>query len=375
MILHFIQDDALRVQPKVAVIYLSYYRPTSPMDIGRCFASLEQVDYPQDRWRIIDVENPSRHGSSQPLLKADWLPKAGKTLPEIELHENEKDVGYAGANVVGYEYAKAWGADYVFLLNQDTSVDPNFLTEVVAYAEAHPGEAVIQSRLMLQQEPTHLNSRGNAMQVFGFGYTLGEGQTVEEAAKSKTPVFCASGAAVLVRLSAVEKMGGLFDPRYYMYHEDTDLSWRARLAGFGIGYADKSVVFHRYEFSRSMGKFYWMERNRWVVVLSNYRLGTILVLIGPMLALELATFLFAAKSGWWKEKLKAWGFLFAPSTWAWIAERRALQKRIRRVSDASLLPLMAASVESRQVEMGPIKKLGDVVLRAFKRCVEYVVRW
>lgn len=361
--------------PKVAVVYLSYYTPSSPMDIGQCFRSLEQVDYPQECWRIIDVENPSKHGSSQPILKADWVPKAGKTLPEMELHANEKDVGYAGANVVAWEHAKAWGAEYLFLLNQDTTVDPQFLTEAVAYAEAHPNEAVIQSRLMLQQEPDKLNSRGNAMQVFGFGYTLGEGQTVEEAAKSKTPVFCASGASVMVRMSAIEAMGGLFDSRYYMYHEDTDLSWRARLAGFGIGYAEKSVVFHRYEFKRSMGKFYWMERNRWVVVLSNYRVGTIVVLALPMLALELVTFLYALKSGWWKEKAKAWGFLLTPSTWAWIAERRALQAKIRRVSDASLLPFMAASVESRQVDMGVVKKLGDFCLRAFKKCVESVVKW
>lgn len=363
------------MQPKVAVIYLSYYTPSSPGDIARCFASLEQVDYPQDRWRIIDVENPSKHGSSQPILKADWLPKAGKTLPEIELHPNEKDGGYSGANVVGWEYAKAWGADYIFLLNQDTTVDPQFLNEAVAYAEAHSNEAVIQSRLMLQQEPTKLNSRGNAMQVFGFGYTLGEGQTVEDASKSNTPVFCASGAAVLVRMSAIDAIGGLFDPRYYMYHEDTDLSWRARLAGFGIGYAEKSVVFHRYEFKRSMGKFYWMERNRWVVVLSNYRLGTVALLMLPMLGLELATFLFALKSGWWKEKLRAWGFILLPSTWAWIGERRRLAARIRRVSDASLLPFMAASVESRQVEMGSVKSIGDLGLRAFKKALEALVRW
>ncbi len=361
--------------PKIAVIYLSYYTPASPTDIGACFRSLEQVDYPQDRWRIIVVENPSKHGASIPFLTSDWLPKAGKTLPEMKIIPNEKDIGYAGANVIGGEAAKHWGADYLFLLNQDTTVDPDVLMEAAVYAEARPNAAVIQSRLMLQQEPTKLNSRGNAMQIFGFGYTLGEGQTPEEAAKSKTPVFCASGAGLLVRMSALENMGGLFDPRYYMYHEDTDLSWRARLAGFDIGYADMSVVFHRYEFKRSMGKFYWMERNRWVVVLSNYKLATIAMLIVPMLALELATFLFAAKSGWGKEKLKAWAFLCTPSTWIWIGERRALQQKIRRVSDASLLPLMAASVESRQVEMGPVKKLGDFILRAFKRLVEAVVRW
>lgn len=345
------------------------------MDVDQCFRSLEQVDYPIDSWRIINVENPSKHGSSQPIFDRDWRAKTGKTLPEMESHLNPKDVGYAGANAVAYEHAKAWGADYIFLLNQDTTVDPQFLNEAVAYAEAHPTEAVIQSRVMLQQEPTKLNSRGNAMQVFGFGYTLGEGQTVEEAAKSTTPVFCASGAAVMIRMSAIDAIGGLFDPRYYLYHEDTDLSWRARLAGFGIGYAEKSVVFHRYEFKRSMGKFYWMERNRWVVVLSNYRAGTIALLILPMLALELATFLFALQSGWWKEKLRAWGFLFLPSTWKWIGERRRLAARIRRVSDRSLLPFMAASVESRQVEMGPIKKLGDVVLRGFKRVLEMAVRW
>ncbi len=368
--------------PKVAVIYLSYYTPSSPEEIGRCLASLEHVDYPKECWRIIDVENPSPHGASIPFLTSDWLPKAGKTLPEMELHPNVRDLGYAGANVVGVEHARAWGAEYVYLLNQDTAVDPGFLREAVAYAEMHPQDAVIQSRLMLLQDPEKLNSIGNALQILGYGYALGENLTPEAAAKIKdlpagrqAPVFYASGAAVLVRMSALEKIGGIFDARYYMYHEDTDLSWRARLAGLGIGYADRSVVSHHYEFNRSMKKFYWMERNRWVCALSNLKAKTLAVLLLPMLAADAVTFLFALRSGWAGKKLRAWAFFWKPSTWAWIAERRALAAQIRTVPDRDLLRLMASTVESAQVSPAWKRALVDPLLAAFKALVLAIVRW
>src|SRR3989338_4944949 len=183
---------SLRVFPKVALIYLSYNTPSSEEDIGRCFRSLEVVDYPKDRWRIIIVENPSKHGASIPFIQRDWMPKAGITLPEMMIIANEKDIGYAGANVVGWEEAKKYGADYLYLLNQDTAVDSGFLREAVAYAETNPNAAQVQSRLMLQQAPDKLNSCGNALQKFGFGFARGNGQPLAEAAKITTPLFYAS---------------------------------------------------------------------------------------------------------------------------------------------------------------------------------------
>ncbi len=363
------------MRPLVAIQVIAYWRPDAHDDLEACRRSIEALDYPKDRLRVVMVDNPSPHGSALPYLQEVWMPRAGKELPEITLVPQENNTGFAGGHEHGLAAARTLDADFLYLLNQDAYFDPRAITEAVAYAEAHPNAALIQSRVMLAQEPDKLNSLGNALQLFGFGYAIGEGQTPEEAAKDTTPVFYASGAAVMVRLAALPTIGGMFDPRYFLYHEDTDLSWRVRLAGFDIGYADRSVAYHRYEFKRSITKFYWMERNRWVVMCSNLKAGTLALLLPPMILMEAATFVFAARSGWGKEKLRVWGFLLRPSTWAWVRERRALQRRVRRVPDRDLLRLMAHTVGSPSITTSLQRRLVDPLLLAFKRFILFVVRW
>lgn len=362
-------------RPLIAIQVIAYWTPDARADLEACRQSIEALDYPKDRLHVVMIDNPSSHGNAMAYLGEAWMPRSGKELPQVTLVPQEKNTGFAGGHEHGLVASRAIGADFVYLLNQDAYLDPACISEAVAYAEAHPDAGLIQSRVMLAQEPDKLNSRGNALQLFGFGYALGEGQTVEEASKDTTPVFYASGAAVLARIAAIDVIGGMFDPRYFLYHEDTDLSWRMRLAGKAIGYADRSVAFHRYEFKRSVSKFYWIERNRWVVVLSNLQTPTIVVLLLPMLLMELATLAFAAKSGWGKEKLRAWTFLLTPSTWAWIKERRALAARIRRVSDRSLLRLMSHTVSARQVTSSFQQRVVDPLLRLFKAVVVWIVRW
>jgi len=364
-------------KPKVAVIYLSYFGAASEKDIGLCFASLEKVDYPLDKWKLIIVENPSPHGASIPFIERDWLPKAGKTLPEIEIIPNTKDGGYAGANVVGAEAAEAWGADYVYLLNQDATVDGGFLSKAIEYAEKYPKAAVIQSRIMLRQDPFRLNTIGNAVTFLGFGFCIGEGQTLEEAKNNKLPVFAASGAGVLVGVKALNQIGGLFDPDYYLYHEDTDLSWRARLAGFDVAVANDSVIYHHYEFSRSVSKFYWMERNRHLMNLSNYKIATILCLLPIVIPVELGMFALNAKSGWGKEKWRSWVQFLKPQMWQWVVRRHKLVNSFRKIKDQEVLSLMVPEITSRidQVNHPLVTYVANPILRVYFVLLKFVVRW
>ncbi|MEK7105181.1 MAG: glycosyltransferase family 2 protein [Patescibacteria group bacterium] len=364
----------MALAPKVAVIYLTYNTAASAVDIPDCLRTLEQVDYPLDRWRVVIVENPSKHGASHPMIERDWKPKAGKTLPDMSIHLNECDVGFAGACNVGFEAAKQWGADYVYLLNQDAVVDPHFLKTVVAYAEAQPNAAVVQSRIMLKQSPELYNTRGNAFHYLGFGFSLGYREPFRHGeASDSQPFFYASGAGVLVRVKATETIG-LFEPSYYMYHEDVDLSWRARLAGFTIGYAEDSVIYHRYEFSKSIRKFYWMERNRHLTNLVNYRWRT-LCLIAPLaFVMECGTLLFAFRSGWWREKLKSWGHFLKPSTWGWIMKRRGKLRTIRRCRDQELLPFMTGQITNQETNSFLMRLVNPIFARYFS-FLKRVVRW
>ncbi|HJN84697.1 MAG TPA: glycosyltransferase family 2 protein, partial [Patescibacteria group bacterium] len=247
--------------PKIAVQLVTFWSEAGQKDIERCLKSLERLQYPKDRWSLVIIDNPSPHGTAADYIQRNWLHKVGKSLPELFFVKNSENTGFAGGHQRAYEESKKWGAEAVYLLNQDAVMDRGALKNSAEHYLKNPNMAIIQSRMMLFDRPELLNSQGNCLHFLGQGYSDGSRMKPADV-KSNRPHFYASGAAALVRTSVVDTIGGLFDTRYFMYHEDVDLSWRARLAGHDIGYAEDSIVYHRYEFSRSIEKFFFMERNR-----------------------------------------------------------------------------------------------------------------
>ena len=95
-----------------------------------------------------------------------------------------------------------------------------------------------------------------------------------------------------------------FNEDLFIYHEDLDLGWRLWLQAFRCLLAPQSVVYHKYDFSRSISKYYYMERNRYIVSLQNYKVATLIILLPAWLAMELGLLAFSLFSGFWKDKLK-----------------------------------------------------------------------
>jgi len=95
---------------------------------------------------------------------------------------------------------------------------------------------------------------------------------------------------MLIRTSCLRAIGNL-DEELFAYHEDLEFSWRARLAGWRVLLAPESVVWHKYEFSRSVQKWYWMERNRFLVTGWLYSIPTLIVLLPALIVTELALWL------------------------------------------------------------------------------------
>ena len=103
--------------------------------------------------------------------------------------------------------------------------------------------------------------------------------------------------------------------------------------------APRSVVFHKYEFSRNPEKFFFLERNRALVLLKNLRLRNLLVLAPALLAGELGLAAVALRDGWFRQKARAWGHLLTPRAWRHVRAGRAAQRSIRRVEDAEIVRL------------------------------------
>jgi N-acetylglucosaminyl-diphospho-decaprenol L-rhamnosyltransferase len=113
----------------------------------------------------------------------------------------------------------------------------------------------------------------------------------------------------VVRRGAWDAAGG-FDPQYFMYGEDLDLSLRLRLAGWDIGLARDAEVEHDYDFDKGPHKWFLLERNRWLTVLGAYPRPLLAALLPALLVAELVFVAVAARGGWLGAKLRAeWAVL------------------------------------------------------------------
>ena len=169
-----------------------------------------------------------------------------------------------------------------FLQIKISDFEPGWLEPLVSALREDPTIGR-HSRLILLYPETHLiNSRGNALHYLGFGFTRDYRQPLPElfVEANGVRVFWLGTGGILIDAAL---QIGLFDESYFMYHEDTDLSWRLRSAGYHTIVVPRSRATHEYEFSRSIKKFYFIERNRLLTLFRNYEART-LFLILPMLA-------------------------------------------------------------------------------------------
>lgn len=349
------------MRPLVVVQLLVYNEPIKVIET--LLSSLSRVQYPTEKWKIVIVNNVCAGHDLGAYIRSHWTKIPG--MPELLVEIQNPNLGFAGGHNRAWRLSQTFHPDFLYLLNADAHVDPFFLQNIVNEAQRLENAAIIQSRIMLSQEPHLFNSRGNALHFLGFGFSLGYRQTPEAVNDLALPMFYASGAGVLIRANILEKIGGLFDASYFMYHEDVDLSWRARLAGYDIGYADDSVIFHQYQFSKSIKKFYWMERNRHLTNFACYSLKTLLLISPAYVIMELGTIFFALRSGWAKEKMRSLAHLCKPSTWKWIFARRKLIAGLRVKSDKELLEHMVGVIINQEIDQPLLTRIVNPMLQYY----------
>lgn len=326
---------------KVALVIVAY---NARRYLDGCLGTLQKARREQIDVDVIVVDNASRDGTAAAVRK---------NYPWAELIESGKNLGFAGGNNLGMRSALERGADYVYLLNQDTEVDADFLEEAVKVAEADEKIGSAQSLLLLHPEKDLINSTGNAIHFLGFGYCRDYRRPLADWRHAGIDkIAYASGAGVLLRASALREVG-LFDESLFLYHEDLDLGWRLRLAGYANVLAPHSIVYHKYEFSRSISKYYFMERNRYLVMFKNYRAWTLIVLAPWLLLAEVGLFAAALRSGWWREKLKVYAYFLNPLIWPRLARGRASVCRLRRVGDREIVGLFTPVIAFQGVA-GPL---------------------
>lgn len=361
-------------QSRVAIIYLSYNaRPY----IDDVVLSLANQTYPKELMKLVIVENPSGDDSEE-YIKDKVLPRSEQDLPKIKLFPNDKNTGYAIGNNIGINHALLEGFDYVYLLNNDAKLDSRAIEKAVEMAESNPKIGSVQSLMRLWQEPDKLNSSGNMIHFLGFGFSREYGVNFGKSkARDGEEIAYASGAAVLYRAEVLKKIGAL-DEFLWLYHEDLELGWRIMLAGYTNVLSLYSVAYHKYEFSRSIKKWFWMERNRWIVMLTHYHILSIILLLPTLLLVELGLVFLSIPSGWFKHKMLTYYDLLKPATIKNILAKRRISQQSRVVSDREVMQRFTGRIGYQNLESiseSPLSWFANLTLDFIWQVIRKIIWW
>ncbi len=206
-------------------------------DTDACLESLKGLAYPN--FNVVVVDNASSDGSEARLREL---------YPKLTLLQSGANLGFAGGNNVGLRYALEHGAQYVWLLNNDTLVQPDALTELVAKMQRDPGLGLCGSTLLYESARDTVQALGGAHYNRWLGTVKHIGhhehwpRTVDEREVEERLSYLI-GASTLASRNFLEQIGLLQDD-YFLYFEELD--WAARARGrFRLGYAAKSIVYHK----------------------------------------------------------------------------------------------------------------------------------
>jgi N-acetylglucosaminyl-diphospho-decaprenol L-rhamnosyltransferase len=224
-----------------------------------CLTALERQTLPRHRYEILLIDNGSHDGSVE-FVRAHF--------PGVRVIALDDNLGFTGANNLGFRLSRG---RYVVLLNNDTRVHPNWLKALADAADASGRIGGVSSRLLFRDEPGRVNSTGLVLYRDGRGGDRHLRQPDGPAARVPAEVFGGCGASLLLTRELLDDLGG-FDPALFMYYEDLDLAWRARLRGWRFVYAPDSIVEHVCGGSTAPASPFLLrqiERNRTLVSLRN----------------------------------------------------------------------------------------------------------
>ncbi|RMD58905.1 glycosyltransferase family 2 protein [Candidatus Parcubacteria bacterium] len=355
--------------PKVGIVLVNY-RDYARRFLVECRDSLRAQNYPHDLMRIYIVDNASSEETRNFLRQ---------TFPEAEVIAR-LDGNYAAANNRGIERARANGCHFFVIANMDTVFHPDWLKELVLAMQNNPRAGIAQSKILLYpknsqtEERPLINSTGNLLHYLGFGFTQDYRRPDYNIEGYPVISGYASGCSFIIRREVLDKIGG-YNEEYYMYHDDIELSWRAKLAGWTIILAPRSVVYHKYEFSRSIRMLYYMERNRHLVMFHFYRWRTLALILPAWLVMELGMWLYALWGGWLGVKARAMGYFLRPSVWFKIAKTRCQSNKWRCLADKDILATMVGRVEFQEINNPLLKYLGNPFLDWYGRVIKKLISW
>jgi len=286
-----------------------------------CIESIKKSAY--KNLEIIVVDNISTD-KSQKACKEKY--------PDIKLIQNNENFGYCEGNNIGIREAEG---DYIIILNPDTIVEPNWIEELIS-AYSKFGEGLYQPKILSLDKTEILQSTGNMLHIFGFGFAKDKGKNDNLVETDIEKIGYASGTCLFTSKEVLDKIG-LLDSFLFLYHDDLDLGWRAAQIGIDSFYVPKSIIYHAesYALKWSAKKFYWLERNRKYCLLIHYSKETYAKMRLSLFLVDLCVWLFYLSKGFLGAKIKAELDIFRNRKAIKIRHKQL--EKIKTISDKELI--------------------------------------
>jgi GT2 family glycosyltransferase len=257
----------------------------------------------------------------------------------------------------------------------DTKFDKNWLDELVKAMEIKSDAGMVQSKILIYSEynkDAKINSLGNIQHFLGFGFTSNYNEKDRNIGGLPEIKGYASGCAFITSRKVLDKIGE-YDEEYWMYHDDLEMGWRARLAGFKIYLAPESLVYHKYEFGRSIKMLYYMERNRYLSIFHYYEALTLLLVLPALVIMEAGMIIYSIPGRWFKTKIRVSFYFLRPSTWVKIIKKRKQINKIRKVKDREVVQFFAGKVLFQEIDNPVLKYIANPVLNLYWVVIKKII--
>lgn len=347
------------MEPRATIIIVSYNKRD---DIARCLESVKQTAHPS--FEVIVVDNASTDGSAN----------VAAGFPDVITISADVNLGFGGGCNLGASRSRS---EYLVFLNPDTVVDPGWLDALIRPLDQRPPVGLVTAKILMLNDPKRINTCGNTVHLTGLTLCRGLGAS-SESFDREGEVDAVSGAAFAIRRDVFQSLGG-FDESMFLYMEDTDLSLRARLAGWDSVYTPESIVYHDYALKMFPLKVYYQERNRYVMLLKSLKWPTLLVMLPALLAAEVITWGFVLLYDRANVKNKLLAVEWLMSNWWTIMESRRAAQATRARGDRELLRHTSSKLELENAKEGRLARLAqrciDPFFYALRALTLAIVRW
>ena len=245
-------------QPHIVTIVLNTNRR---QDTLACLASLERGACPN--CAVIVLDNASTDGSVEAIRSG---------FPAVQIIPLAQNRGYAGNNNVGIKAALEQGADWVFVLNEDTVLAPDCLSHLVEAGERDPRVGIVGPMVYHHNEPCVIQSAGGRLSSLWVATHIGQNEVDQGQYPTPRRVDWISGCAILVRRAVIEQVG-MLDERFYYYWEETEWCIRARKTGWNIVHVPYAKLWHKgvqRDYHPAPSVTYYNTRNRLLALAKHH---------------------------------------------------------------------------------------------------------